>query len=236
LAVKPFIQKGERPELFELLDNEVAVIRVTLDDISFSQLKDRADFKGLQSPRQNLTDSFNLVRERVTYVLDGFNMNYTEWLPGFDLKKELPELNIGDDGYPHLNYDEIIAGMDFNIRNYIDFDFVNDNLELFIYQSNPKFNITKINNKINDLASSQTNFYRRTDEITSIPEPIEDQLNTNNNYDTQIMSLYGSIINSNITLFNGVTIDRKSNESKYSKKKILQHNNNNNNKNNNNKK
>jgi len=185
------------------MDNEVAVFKVTLDSHEFDLLKDRADFRGLNSPRQNLTNSFDLIKERAKSIIEGFKVNYTDWYPGVDISSMIPELNIGNDGFPNLDADEIIKGMDFDKSHYVNFDFVNDNLELYVYHTNSNFDIVKINDKINEINNS---LYSRSQPKSSLS--LAEQLN-NNNLNTQIEPLFKSISNSNITLFNGEVIDNE---------------------------
>jgi len=41
-AINSFIDKGQRPEIFELTDNEVPIIRITLPSVEFQEIKQKS--------------------------------------------------------------------------------------------------------------------------------------------------------------------------------------------------
>jgi hypothetical protein len=69
--------------------------------------------------------------------------NFFENFPNHNVTALFPELNIGEDGYPHLNKEEILKAYDMNKYNYIDFDFGNGNIMAEFFDRNPYFDLIK---------------------------------------------------------------------------------------------
>ncbi len=124
-ALSTFFKKGQRPEIFELTDDEVAVFKVTLPDEEFELLKDKADVIGLTPHISNLTNELEMMKVIARKMFEAFNFNFTELMPEVDVRKEFSGFYIGQDGYP--NIDEIMNNLDFDVKNYVDRDFVMDN-------------------------------------------------------------------------------------------------------------
>ncbi|ORX61220.1 hypothetical protein BCR36DRAFT_401425 [Piromyces finnis] len=137
-----FIPEGQRAEIFELTDNEVALFRVTMPDDEFILLKKKANIGGLGSAKHNLADILgNLLRLASEGLDDVCNTNFFEKYPGSNIQEIFPEFNIGSDGYAHLNKTEILEEYDTNIRNYVDFDFDKESIMEKFFNSNKKFNL-----------------------------------------------------------------------------------------------
>jgi len=63
-AKSPFLEKGKRPEIFELTDDEIAVFKVTLTDEDFALLKEKASsIKGLSPIGGYLSDEFDYLKK-----------------------------------------------------------------------------------------------------------------------------------------------------------------------------
>jgi len=207
-AISAFFEKGQRPEIFELTDNEVAVFKVTLPDEDFALLKEKADVPGLSPPVTNLTYELENYRLSLKYSLDIFNeifkINFTELFPNIDVKKELSGLYIGQDGYP--NVDEIINNLDFDPKNYIDFDFAMDNIENHLLV-NGKHNYMELIMKLVSLITEKMN---SENDIIIDGENITNDLKTARtiaatilesniqNADTQVNPGLGNLFNFNI--------------------------------------
>jgi len=184
-AVSTFFEKGQRPEIFELTDNEIAVFKMTLPDEEFSLLKEMANVEGITPPVSNLTSELNLYSKISKMILGMYNFNFTELFPNVDVKEEFSGFYIGSDGF--INIDEIMANMDFDPKNYVDFDFVSDNIinHLFV---NGKHNYYDYFMKFASLQMEDVNedveaFNSATALATAILESAK------NNEDTQINSI-----------------------------------------------
>ena len=120
-AISTFFEKGQRPEIFELTDNEVAVFKVTLPDEDFALLKKKALVPGLTPPASNLTLELETIKLLFKRTFQSINLNFTEAFPDINVKEEFSGFHIGQDGYP--NIDEIMADINFDANNFIDYDF-----------------------------------------------------------------------------------------------------------------
>ncbi|KAG4094768.1 hypothetical protein H8356DRAFT_1400594 [Neocallimastix lanati (nom. inval.)] len=139
-----FIEKGQRAQIFELTDNEVPIFRVTLSKKEFDILKEKADVGGLGTSIiyiQSILDNFyRMAGEGFDHIT---GTNFFENFPNHNVTALFPELNIGEDGYPHLNKEEILKAYDMNKYNYIDFDFGNGNIMAEFFDRNPYFDLIK---------------------------------------------------------------------------------------------
>lgn len=126
-AVNTFIEKGQRPEIFELTDNDIAVFRITLPDEDFNLLKEKANVEGIAPAASNLTLQLELMKQTASVVFSQiFFLNYTEILSDKNVNLDLSGLFIRPDGYPDV--EKIIENIDFDPKHYIDFDFAMDNI------------------------------------------------------------------------------------------------------------
>ncbi|ORX78422.1 hypothetical protein BCR32DRAFT_282304 [Anaeromyces robustus] len=139
-AISTFVDKGNRPEFFELTDSVVATFRITMPSEQFNDMK-----KSLNIGSTPLIDSFNeriqMANFFVSNFIDGLTrMNYTLLSPEYPLKDLFPQLKIGDDGMSQINKEEIISGMHFEPEYYINIKDKNGILMQAI-TSNPNFDI-----------------------------------------------------------------------------------------------
>eukprot|EP00833_Pecoramyces_ruminatium_P004441 jgi/Orpsp1_1/1178473/evm.model.c7180000065454.1 len=126
-AVNTFIEKGQRPEIFELTDNDIAVFRITLPDEDFDLLKEKANVEGIAPAASNLTLQLELIKQTASVVFSQiFFLNYTEILSDKNVNLDLSGLFIRPDGYPDV--EKIIENIDFDPKHYIDFDFAMGNI------------------------------------------------------------------------------------------------------------
>ncbi|OUM66024.1 hypothetical protein PIROE2DRAFT_59607 [Piromyces sp. E2] len=134
-----------------MTDNEVPVFRLTLPEDQFSLLKEKANIPDILNFRINVTDYLQRLSISIENLIQSLEQtNYLEKYPEIPLQEQLPELNIGEDGYAKLNIKEIMNGFDFDVKNYYDFDFEHDDILIHVLTSNPNFNIIKLS-KIIDL-------------------------------------------------------------------------------------
>jgi len=139
-----FIPKGQRAEIFELTDNEVATFRMTMPEDEFILLKEKANIGGLGSARHNLTDILNNMLRLASEAFDEVvSTNFFEKFPLSDTREIFPEFNIDDNGYAHLNKTEVLQGFDTNLKNYVDFDFDSENIMIKFFNTNKNFDIIK---------------------------------------------------------------------------------------------
>jgi len=71
--------------------------------------------------------------------------NFIELNPTFDFNAVLPELQIGKDGYPLIDIEQVFSEFDFNPEHYEDMD-INDLefMERIVFRTNTKFDILKL--------------------------------------------------------------------------------------------
>eukprot|EP00833_Pecoramyces_ruminatium_P007473 jgi/Orpsp1_1/1181505/evm.model.c7180000077429.1 len=193
-AVSTFIEKGQRPEIFELTDNDIAVFRITLPDEDFNLLKEKANVEGITPAVSNLTLEMDYMKQLVQLFFGQiFFLNYTEILSDKDVDIDLSGLFIRPDGYPDV--EKIIENIDFDPKHYIDFDFAMNNLmnEIFV-QGN--YNYLELMEKISLLvSSSKTDDPELTTSIMVATKIIE---STKENLDTEIKPLNNILSNSTV--------------------------------------
>ncbi|ORX77672.1 hypothetical protein BCR32DRAFT_295493 [Anaeromyces robustus] len=175
-----FIQKGQRAELFELTDNEVGTLRITLPEKEFDTFKsimksyddenenededdyddyDENDFENYELI-ENEKITFNSLEEIISSIKQDITEklqilkkgNYNEIYPGYNFQENLSELKINKNGYPQFNLEEILKNYDFNVNHYENF-FLDDydKIQIHIYKSNSKFSLNKILMKLSTL-------------------------------------------------------------------------------------
>jgi len=144
-AVSTFIDKGNRPELFELTDNEMPTFRITIPEKEFEEMKQSLNIGGLPSAVLSFKESLEQAHSIAGSLIDGLKrMNYTLLnIPEFSFNDNFPELKIGDDGMSQINKEEIIEGMHFEPEYYLSADRKELPLEQ-ILRSNTDFDILKI--------------------------------------------------------------------------------------------
>jgi hypothetical protein len=189
LAVSTIFNKGDRPEIFELTDNEVAVFKVTLPEEDFTKLKKKAEIEGLVPPRENLSDTFVVIEDYLRKNLESINEeNFYEEYPMIDVAGKFPELNIQEDGYAHLDVDEIMKGYDLDFKHYANFNFVRENILIYIMSNNSILNVTDISERLFEEMYAMNSITSVVSQVSKFNE---------SNYDTEIKSMTSLL--SNIT-------------------------------------
>jgi len=189
-AAISFIEKGQRPEIFELTDNQIAVFKVKLPDDEFALLKKNANLQGLTIPAMNLTLQLEIMKLIYTnFIKEALNYNVTDLFPDRDMKKEFPGLFIGQDGYP--NIDKIIENLNFDAKNYIDFDFAMGNIDEKIFKGE-EYNYLEIFIEFLPLIKPKIESNETKVNSTKILELTE------MNMDTKVKTLNSIISNSNL--------------------------------------
>lgn len=106
----------------------------------FHLMKEAADMSDLVS---SASDSTSILIDSVfEYIVNIKKINYNEVYPDYDFNTILPELNIGEDGYPMYNEYEILYGFDFYPENSSDLS--TEELINYILESNKDFNLLHI--------------------------------------------------------------------------------------------
>jgi len=191
-AVSSFIEKGQRPEIFELTDNEVAVFRVTIPDDEFTLLKEKANIKGLTPPATNLTAEIEFYKLLIPKIINQyFNHNFTEVFPDVDVKKEFSGLYIGQDGFP--NIEKILGSLkydDVSAKDFVDFDFDTHDIGEKLLVGD-KYNYFDIYNQV----MMKWSQYEESSETKIEPSPFLESMKQN--MDTEIKTIHSKL--SNIT-------------------------------------
>ncbi|ORX61232.1 hypothetical protein BCR36DRAFT_365811 [Piromyces finnis] len=89
-ALNTFIENGQRPELFELTDNEIVTFKITIPDEEFTLLKEKANVQGLTPPISNFTLEMELGKQSYrVYFEEMLNQNFTNYFQILIGKKDL---------------------------------------------------------------------------------------------------------------------------------------------------
>jgi len=139
-----FISKNKRGEIFELTDNEVPVFRITLPKDDYKNIIEYSQVFELEEPTsylgQLLADMLNIAERKLgLIILTDFN-KYKD----IDVRKELPELNIDENGHARINASQILQGYIIDELFYRDFDFENKDIYEYFMSRNPYFNLYKV--------------------------------------------------------------------------------------------
>jgi len=199
IALNPFFEKGQRPEIFELTDNEIPVFRVNLPEEDFSLLKRKANVDGLVPPVHSINYIYVTMKEYIeNMVYNVLNFNYTERYPGYDFDKEFSGLFIGKDGFPDV--DKIMENIDLNVKRLVNYDFENEFIYTYLLK-NEKYDYNEIFLKLNDLE-----FQYYPESQSAISEFTENSQFSYDNFDTEIQPL--SLL-SNVTSENNEFYDNE---------------------------
>jgi len=197
-AISTFFEKGQRPEIFELTDNEVAVFKVTLPDKDFALLKKKALFPGLTPAVSNLTLELENLKPLCETIFKSINLNFTEAFPDINVKEEFSGFHIGQDGYPNVN--EIMAELNFDAKNFIDFDFALGNI-FSIYNKileQGKYNYIELIQKFEAMNPNLSNEEESAmNDAKSLITAITEL--ANNNTDTEVKQLNAVLTKDNLS-------------------------------------
>jgi hypothetical protein len=159
-----FINNKQRPELFELTDNEVAVFRVTIPQNEFSQLKQRVNTGHVFNNRISIID--DLFRQVKGFVQFLSQFPYSEVYPGYNFTEILPELKINEEGFSTISVDEVMEKLNITRKGLSNIDLSNEYksygnyyfvIKDIVYKRNSEFNLTRITETLNKLSSNDKN-------------------------------------------------------------------------------
>ncbi|OUM64464.1 hypothetical protein PIROE2DRAFT_8775 [Piromyces sp. E2] len=115
ISVSSFFNKGERAELFELLDEEVPIVKIFIPDEEFIELQDRAIFPNKLNFEKVLVIMPNVIKN---YLLEFQKINFNNVFPGYNFGEILPELIIDENGNSNIDTDQIVSGFNYNPKHY----------------------------------------------------------------------------------------------------------------------
>jgi hypothetical protein len=134
LGVTSFISKGQRAELFEIMDNEVPVFRIKLPKNEVFMLKRAASH----------TQSLDFFNNKIKTIIETINSeNFNEMYPEYDFNEILPELHINTKGFPNIDYTKFVV----SFKDYLSLteNEYQTNVILFnIFNNNPYLNLIKV--------------------------------------------------------------------------------------------
>jgi len=159
VSLSPFFEKGERAEIYELMDDEMPTLRIYIPDEEFSNLKEEGlpkTVETIEPPEFSIEESlYNIVYNIKFYLKFYKSINYTEFYSGYNFNEILPQLQVGEDGYPQFDVEEVFAGYDYDPDHYKDLNITDyGTLNNKVYKSNKYFDLLEVTKKLNDLELS----------------------------------------------------------------------------------
>jgi len=154
LASIPFIKKGQRSEIFELTDKEIAIFRINIPDNEFQKIKYSA-IHHEESFEHYINKKY---RKKLTSFIEILkSINFKEIYSEYNYMEALPQLKINEKGHATFNVDEILEGFMLMKNNFEVFVFFNDTiLNKQLLEYNPAFNITHIINTFQNVFGHST--------------------------------------------------------------------------------
>jgi len=104
----------------------------------------------------NLTKVFEDIYKTLEISLNELkNTNFTEEYPEINFNELLPQLKIGEDGFPGFDVEEVLNGFDYNIEHYKDDEF--QDLFPHFLSSNEEFDLYEISIVMSSLMAEKYN-------------------------------------------------------------------------------
>jgi len=177
-AVTTFIKEGQRPELFELTDNEVPNFKLTLPEEEFINFKNSANMGTV------INNKINII-QRLYPTIRGFveflsNFHFSDVFPGYNFAEIFPELNIDEEGYANIDTEEIMKELDITKEGLLALDFTDktvhgdilEKAKALIYKRSPKYNLTRITDTLDTLERAEK--YKDSSENNNMNQIVED--------------------------------------------------------------
>jgi len=174
VSVTSFIDNGERAELFELTDNEVAVFKITLPDDEFILLKEKAIYAKDDEHFDNVRLYSEFTKSIKAFMGIIPTINFNELYPDHDLNKLLPELEIEENGFSKINTQQILDQLDLNVNHY---DPEESDFFEKVLLSNPNYNLYKVIKTLGDLEIKDG--VKVSEDYTNLIEMIKNGFNGN---------------------------------------------------------
>ncbi|KAL6596526.1 coth-domain-containing protein [Neocallimastix sp. 'constans'] len=156
-----FISKGQRAELFEIMDNEVPTFRITLPENEYINLK---RISNNNIPLESINDNIKQIID----LLNQQNFNYL--FQKKDLSELFPELAINENGYLNLNENDFMI----SYEDYINIEQINlEEFEILfkILNENKNLNLIKVFHVL-----SQYRSYLMNDDLLEVIDNFENHL------------------------------------------------------------
>jgi len=187
VSLSPFFEKGQRAELYELMDDEMPTLRIHMPDENFEELMNYFEsFKMMIEKFNNLNNESDSKLEIATYLavivtqikmeLKFYKLvNFNEVFPGYNFDEILPQLQIGEDGYAKFDVEEVFAGYDYDPEHYSEINVKNMEISTnMVYESNKNFDIVGIRYTINNLKMANSDeFYGKYNDVSLESSDIE---------------------------------------------------------------
>jgi len=111
----------------------------------------------------NVLNKMPIVIEK--YLNELQTINFVKIFPGYNFNENIPQLQVGEDGYAKIDIEKIITEFDYNVEHYDS----NTDLVMILFlkhflETNENFNLLEITNKLNEIEIDQT------EEVTEIFE------------------------------------------------------------------
>ncbi|ORX41537.1 hypothetical protein BCR36DRAFT_364100 [Piromyces finnis] len=141
------------------------------------------------------SSAINMIKATLYNVIFGLKkVNFKEYYPGYNFDEILPELKIGEDGFPTFDAIEVINGFDFNLEN-ISIVSMEDFYEVYyeILESNEDFNMIRISEVLDGLKMSDNHNDMELLEIiqnASIPSDIRSIISINEEEEEEVMKSF----------------------------------------------
>jgi len=161
IFLKHFFRKNKNFNLLEILDTLKGIEMADIDNkdeitslFNINEfIEESPEYKQITSS-EKLYESLSIFKETIKRILKLFkNMNFNELFPEDNVNETYPELQIGEDGYPNFNIDEVIAGFNFDLEYYEDNNLNIQNFDdlTLVFDTNKNFRMKEIFNKVNEL-------------------------------------------------------------------------------------
>ncbi|ORY78283.1 coth-domain-containing protein [Neocallimastix californiae] len=155
-------------------------------------------FPGLTPAVSNLTLELESSKPFFEWIFTPINLNFTEAFPDINVKEEFSGFHIGQDGYPNIN--EIMADLNLDAKNFIDFDFALGNI-FSIYNKileQGKYNYIELIQKFEAMNPNLSNEEESAmNDAKSLITAITEL--ANNNTDTEVKQLNAVLTKDNLS-------------------------------------
>jgi len=129
-----FFPKGQRAEIFEMMDNEVPIFRITLPGNEFYSLKRAANSK----------IPLDMINDQIKDIINSINhQNLTKLFPEYNFSELLPELPLKDDGYPNIDETKFLLSYQEYLKLYRKYGDINE-IIFNIFKNNEYLNLIKV--------------------------------------------------------------------------------------------
>ncbi|ORX42709.1 coth-domain-containing protein [Piromyces finnis] len=167
-AVSTFIDQGKRAELFEITEYTMPNLKIYMPDEEFIKFKN-----AFVHEHHN---KFSVVMESMksfikSYFIHFKTINFKDFFPYDHFEEILPELKIGEDGFPGYAIEDVLNGFDFNPEHY-NINLNEEEVAQYVMESNPYYNINRI---VEVVFSLELASHHNLEELYYLMFPITDE-------------------------------------------------------------